>query len=443
MIRPGQRVAVVGGGALGLRLAWHLAGAGAAVTVLEAAPELGGLASSWSVETADGPVAWDRFYHVLLESDQAVKALLADVGLDTEVRWTTTGTGYWAEGRVSPVSTPRDFLRLPGLSLVAKARLAATLARGTTVRDWRALERMPVQEWLTRWSGRRTFAQFWVPLLEAKLGDAWRQANAAFIWATIQRLTKARRAGIGDERFGAVPGGAGRVLAELGRGLATRGVDVRTGVRVEEITTSEAGVELRVAGERPSFDHAVVTTTPRVAAAMLPGLDRADAARWRAIRYQGVVCVSLVLRRPLAPYYLTYLMDDLPFTAVVEMTTLIPPAWIGGHTLVYLPRYVAADDPLFDRADDDLVAGFLAGLDRVHPGASAGVVGARVARAREVFPLPVLHYSERVPPIATGLDGVHLVSSAQIVNGTLNLDETVGLADASAASLLGRPVGSR
>jgi hypothetical protein len=66
-----------------------------------------------------------------------------------------------------------------------------------------------------------------------------------------------------------------------------------------------------------------------------------------------------------------------------------------------------------------------------------------VARAREVFPLPVLRYSERVPPIATGLDGVHLVSSAQIVNGTLNLDETVGLADAGAASLLGRPVGSR
>jgi len=51
VIRPGQRVAVVGGGALGLRLAWHLVAAGARVTVLEAAPALGGLASSWSVPT--------------------------------------------------------------------------------------------------------------------------------------------------------------------------------------------------------------------------------------------------------------------------------------------------------------------------------------------------------------------------------------------------------
>jgi hypothetical protein len=68
------------------------------------------------------------------------------------------------------------------------------------------------------------------------------------------------------------------------------------------------------------------------------------------------------------------------------------------------------------------------------------VVGSRVARAREVFPLPVVGYSERVPAVETGVPGVHLVSSAQIVNGTLNLNETVGLADRAAAGLLGRPV---
>jgi protoporphyrinogen oxidase len=443
VIRPGQRVAVVGGGALGLRLAWHLAGAGAAVTVFEAAPELGGLASSWSIDTADGPIAWDRYYHVILESDRALRSLLADVDLDTELRWTTTQTGYWSGGRLSPASTPRDLLALPGLSLVAKARLAATLARGASVRDGRALEDVPVEAWLMRWSGRATFERFWVPLLEAKLGNAWRETNAAFIWATIRRLTAARRAGIGGERFGAVPGGAGRILEDLGTALATRGAVVRRGTRVEQVTATDDGrVELHAAGERWCVDHAVLTTTPRLAAEALPGLAVAVADRWRAFRYQGVVCVSAVLRRPLAPYYLTYLMDDLPFTALVEMTTLIPPAWLGGHTLVYLPRYVAADDACFTRSDDDLVAEFLGGLQRVHPIAAADVVGARVARAREVFPLPVLRYSEHVPPLATGVPGVSLVSSAQIVNGTLNLNETVGLADASAAALLGGPVGS-
>ena len=45
-----------------------------------------------------------------------------------------------------------------------------------------------MDDWLRRWSGGRTFERFWLPLLQAKLGDSHREASAAFIWATIQRL---------------------------------------------------------------------------------------------------------------------------------------------------------------------------------------------------------------------------------------------------------------
>ena len=55
---------------------------------------------------------------------------------------------------------------------------------------------------------------------------------------------------------------------------------------------------------------------------------------------------------------------------------------------------------------------------------------------REVFAIPVLGHSQRVPPMATSVPGVHLVTSAQIVNGTLNVNETVGLAERAARHLL-------
>ena len=70
-IRPGQSVAVVGGGLLGLTAALRLAQGGARVTVFEAAPQSGGLASAWTIETPTGPLTWDRFYHVTLASDLA------------------------------------------------------------------------------------------------------------------------------------------------------------------------------------------------------------------------------------------------------------------------------------------------------------------------------------------------------------------------------------
>ncbi len=87
------------------------------------------------------------------------------------------------------------------------------------MRDWQRMERIPVEVWLRRWSGRRTFEHFWKPLLRAKLGDSYRTASAAFIWATIQRLYAARRTGLKKEMFGYVPGGYARVLDAAGRGV--------------------------------------------------------------------------------------------------------------------------------------------------------------------------------------------------------------------------------
>src|SRR5580693_5352687 len=68
---PGKRVAIVGGGMLGAALALRLRRQGHRVTLIEAAPRLGGLASSQAV----GGVVWDRFYHVILLSDQHLRDL--------------------------------------------------------------------------------------------------------------------------------------------------------------------------------------------------------------------------------------------------------------------------------------------------------------------------------------------------------------------------------
>ena len=63
--RQGPNVGIVGGGMLGLTLAYRLAKANHRVTVLEAGPELGGLTSFWQV----GELTWDKFYHVTMLSD--------------------------------------------------------------------------------------------------------------------------------------------------------------------------------------------------------------------------------------------------------------------------------------------------------------------------------------------------------------------------------------
>jgi protoporphyrinogen oxidase len=441
MSATGQRWAVVGGGMLGLTLAHRLARHGHSVTVFEAADHVGGLASAWSV----GDVTWDRHYHVTLLSDSNLRAILDELDLDREIDWVRTKTGLFADGALWPISSSLDFMRLPVLGVTDKARLAATILRASRTGDWRRLEQIPVAEWLRRWSGPRTYERFWLPLLRAKLGEAYRETSAAFIWATAQRLYAARRIGMKEEMFGYVPGGYARVLARFVEVLAGEGVKLELGSPVNGVAANDdGGVAVETAGGRSTrFDQVVVTVNPGLAARMCSGLTPREHALLEGVRYQGIVCASVLLDRPLAGYYLTYITDDTPITGIVEMSAMVNRRHFGGKTLVYLPKYVAPDDPLLTTSDDDIAATFLPALYAVYRDVGPDDVKAfRVSRVREVFPIPTIDYSTRLPPTTTSMPGVHLVNSAHIVNGTLNVNETVELAERTARRLVSLPAPS-
>ncbi len=433
-----MRTAVVGGGMLGLTLALRFAQAGDAVTVYEAAPALGGLASAWRL----GEVTWDRHYHVTLLSDAATRALVGELGLGDDFAWATTKTGFFVDGRMHGMSTTLEFALFPPLGPLSKARLAATILRAARIRDPRALSTVPVGAWLRAWSGRRTFEKLWLPLLRAKLGEAHERVAASFIQATVARMYAARRSGLKRELFGYVRGGYAAVLDRFAAVLAQRGVGLRTGARVRAVEPASGGgwrVRLADDGAEPAarFDRVVVTAAPPLAARMLPALAPAERARLEAVEYQGIVCASLLLARPLSPYYVTNVADPAPFTAVIETTALVDPATFGGRHLVYLPKYCAPDDPLFGLDDQTIRARFVAGLRALHPSLrDEEILAFRVSRAPHVFALPTLGYLERIPPMRTSAPGLYVVNGSQIADGTLNVDETVRLAERAARDIL-------
>jgi protoporphyrinogen oxidase len=430
----GKNWAIVGGGILGMTLAHRLRQRAQAVTLFENASQLGGLASVWSL----GDVVWDRHYHVTLLSDAHLRALLAELDLEKEMRWLETKTGFYTGGKLYSMSSSLEFLRFPPLDLIQKLRLALTIFYASRLRRWQKLERISATDWLTRWSGRKTVQQIWVPLLRAKLGENYRKVSAAFIWAIIARMYAARRTGLKKEMFGYVPGGYARVLERFGELLETEHVALRLGQGVKRLTPTQAGIRVELKdGREETFSRVVVTTPAPVAAELCSFLTEAERNKLTSIQYQGIVCASLLLKKPLGGFYVTNITDSwVPFTGVIEMSSLVSRDHFGGNTLVYLPRYVPANDDFFSLSDDEIQSQFTTALLRMYPHIEYGdVVSFRISRVRYVLPLSTLHYSELTPSMKTSRAGVYIVNSAQIVNGTLNVNETIRLADRAAAQL--------
>ena len=425
---------IVGGGFLGMTIALRLAEDGHEVTLYEAAPELGGLASAWQL----GEITWDRHYHVTLLSDSETRGVLRELGLDGEMEWVETRTGCYADGTLYSVSNSIEFLKFPPLRMSDKVRLGWTVFFASRVSNWKKLERETVESWLVKHSGRRTFDSFWLPLLRSKLGDNYRHASAAFIWAVIQRLYAARRSGLKQELFGYLPGGYARTIARFAEVLESKGVQIRLDSRVDAVAgTDTGGAVIRLGEEEDRFDHAVVTAAAPIAAKLIDGLTEREYERLGAIRYQGIVCASLLLNRDLSPFYVTNITDDgFGFTGVIEMTALVDKKEFGGKSLVYLPYYLPSEDPYLEADADEIRASFVHGLRRMHPDLSDDDIETfELSRVRHVLPISTLGYSEGVPPLRTSLPGVHLATAAQIVNGTLNVNETIGLANQAAAEL--------
>jgi protoporphyrinogen oxidase len=148
-----------------------------------------------------------------------------------------------------------------------------------------------------------------------------------------------------------------------------------------------------------------------------------------------------LIKKGLAGYYVTNLTDGwVPFTGVIEMTAVVDRAYFGGNSLIYLPRYVSKEDPFSKKDDKEIQGEFIAALEKIYPQfKKADILVSKIIRGKNVLPITTLNYSKEVlPPVQSSLSRVFVVNSAQINNGTMNVNEIIALANRK-----GREIGKK
>lgn len=425
-----MRIGIIGGGLMGLALANRLSVSGNRVDVFERESQLGGLTTHHDF----GDFVWDRFYHVILPSDRHLIRFVGDIGLGDQLHWRQTRTGFYVEDTMHSISNNMEFLRFPLLSLIDKFRLALTMIYSSRIRDWKKLESVSVEDWLRKVSGNRTYEKMWRPLLLAKLGENYRRVSAVFIWSYIKRLFSARDNSASKEQLGHVSGGYKQIFDTLRESIEAAEGSVQTGVSVESLAPAQGrGIDVLVAGNGGTchFDK-VVCTSPvpvlnRLASGSLIELQEGEGE----VEYLGVVCVVLVTRKPVVPFYVVNIADDsIPFTGVIGMSTVVDPKFTAGRYLTYLPKYVLSTDPWLQKPDDEIVAEFTKGLNKMFPSFDDGSIETiHVNRAARVQPLQVQQYSSIVPQVETKNQDFFVLNTAQFLNATLNNNEVIRAVD--------------
>ena len=432
-MRPAGGVGIVGGGLLGLTVAYRLATAGVPVSVYERSRTLGGLAGATDL---DG-IPVDRFYHVVLPTDDHVRGLAGELGLGDRFRFRRIGAGFFHDGRLSSISTPRELLAFRGLRRRDRVRLGTFALRCQLKRDYDDLEQRSLEHWLRASAGDALWDQLWRPLLDSKFDGRFDDLPATYLWARSRRMSGTRDKSA-HEVLGTIDGGYQVLVDALADAIRHHGGEILTGAPVRSIAAS-GGRAIGVVVDDGLRSHDWVLTTqlrPNMQGLLPDELERALAPD--PCRYMGVVCLVLRMRRSVSPYYLLNLTDRrVPLTTVVETTHVVDPERVGG-TLLYVPRYVSPESPELERSSAEIAADYFGHLRSIFPQVSPDDVLARqVARARIAEPVHVLGGTPRVPSLFPA-PGLATASSAYVYPELVNGQAVIGLAERVAAGLLER-----
>ena len=162
---------------------------------LRARDDLGGLVGSFDF---DGRRV-DRFYHVILPTDDRVIGLAEELGLGDRFRFRPTKVGFYDGGRLFSMTSPKEFLTFPLLRPWERARLAAFVARCQLKSTYDDLDQVPLQDWLRRLCGRRVVDQLLAPAARLEVRRALRRPSGDLhLGADAPHVEDARQGRPGD-----------------------------------------------------------------------------------------------------------------------------------------------------------------------------------------------------------------------------------------------------
>lgn len=461
-LKRAQRVAILGGGVAGLSAAWKLAEQGVGVDLYEAAPALGGMASSWE---RNGYI-WDFGPHRFHTKNEAILSTVRDlVGDDLLTRYRKTRVYFMKRFFDYPFNAGNLLTSLsPSVAVLSLLDFVKMKVQQTI----HPAEDDSFESWVVHRFGRRLYDIYFGPYTAkvwgrdpSQLSASWAAQRVAVVdlWDLLLRTFKLRRGDNGfhhsefKDEFWYPRHGIGQISDAMASRARAHGAELRTSARITAIEhdgTSVTGIRYRQGTEEfvQPCDAAVSTLPlPLFVQLLSPAPPEEVLETARSLKYRAMIFLFLEINKPrVTDDHWTYFPDEeIVFNRISEMKNFSPDAVPEGKTSLTLEITCDIGDEIWTMPEEELYRLSVQGLVKSGLITENEVLGSFTRRLSHAYPTYDREFEAKIGRIAYHLaDFDNMVNAGrQALFRYVNTDHVMEMGFCAAKELLDNSLGSQ
>ena len=339
--------------------------------------------------------------------------LIKELGWSDQLVFPRPVTVMYHKGKFYPFDSIPSALLYPGLGWgINKVRFGLVNLALKFTNNWKALEKITVDEWMRKYAGEKAYQAVWEPMVIGKFGERYaKKVNMAWMWARIKARTP---------RLGTFKGGFQAFSDKFADLLMRQGVTIQLNTPVQSIRSNTGdGLIVTTAEGASQFDQCLVTSSPGLMAKLAPELPSNYLEGLLNLKSLGAVVLTLSIKHQLSKegYYWFNLpkQEGFPFLALVEHTNYLSPEYFGGDHILYCGDYLETDHEYFNLSQEEIVERFVPSLKRINPDFQPEWINKTwLYRTKYAQPVPFINHSKNIPEIQTPIPGLFFASMSQV-----------------------------
>jgi protoporphyrinogen oxidase len=393
MKKESEKFIILGGGFLGLSLAYELIKKNKKVEIIEAGRNLGGLAEPFNIDDK----LIDKYYHFFYFNDHFnSQNLIEELKLKYKIDWKDVSTQMYVDGKFFSLDSIKELILFLKRDFI---RFSFSIIKLKLFKLNKSLEKDSALVWAKKNFGKKFTNKVWLPLLNSKYGKYSSNISALWLATRIKRHLSTKIFHNKKSRLGYLTGTYKFVLVKMETLIKSKNGKIYKNNKVIKLKFGKNSLNQIVTSKKiiNCKDKVVISTLP------LSDLKNIKKNKINSFKYLDKFkncCATLVLMKSTqklnSDYWVTVSDKKIPFDLIINHNEISNDK---DYYYYYLSRYHLNKNYFKNK---NIFKIFCDGLSKIYESFDRNqIIEYKILSSNSAAPIPFCNFSKKLPKKTT------------------------------------------